>query len=77
MLNFNFLGKGLGVVSSPHFEYDFLRKRVLIFLLTDQIPLSDCLCFLRYWVICILQLFFYMTKKSRQKFKNLQDERSF
>ena len=26
-------------------------------LLTDQISLSDCLHFSRYWAICILQLF--------------------
>ena len=26
-------------------------------LLTDQISLSDCLYFLRYWTICLLQLF--------------------
>ena len=26
-------------------------------LLTDQISLSDCLFFLRYWSICVLQLF--------------------
>ena len=26
-------------------------------LLTDQIPLSDCLYFSRYWEICVLQLF--------------------
>ena len=25
--------------------------------LTDQIALSDCLYFLRYWSICVLQLF--------------------
>ena len=26
MLNFDFLEKGLGIVSPPHFVYDFLRK---------------------------------------------------
>ena len=26
MLNFDFLEKGLGIVSPPHFMYDFLRK---------------------------------------------------
>ena len=26
MLNFNFLEMGLGLVSPPHFVYDFLRK---------------------------------------------------
>ena len=26
MLNFDFLEKGLGIASSPHFVYDFSRK---------------------------------------------------
>ena len=26
MLNFDFLEKGLGIVSLPHFKYDFSRK---------------------------------------------------
>ena len=29
MLNFDFLEKGLGIVSAPHFLYDFLRKMFL------------------------------------------------
>ena len=59
MLNFDFVEKGLGVVSLPHFVYDFSRKMLLIYytLLTDQIPLPDCLYFLKYWQICVLQLF--------------------
>ena len=53
-----FLEKGLGIVFPAHFVYDFSRKMLLIYiLLTDQILLSDCLCFLRYWAICVLQLF--------------------
>ena len=40
MLNFNFLEKGLQIVSLPHFVYDFSRKMFLI--ITDQFPLSDC-----------------------------------
>ena len=67
----------------------------------DQISLSDCLYFLRYWTICVLFIcvvvyfpgcdvinleinliflikpFFYMTKKSRQKFKYFENEESF
>ena len=49
MLNFNFSEKGLGLDSPPHFVYDFSRKMFLMFLLTimflltDQISLSDCL----------------------------------
>ena len=58
MLNFNFPEKGLGLDSPPHFVDDFSGKMVLlIFLLTDQISLSDYLYFLRYWAICVLQLF--------------------
>ena len=58
MLNFNFSEKGLGLVSPPHFVYDFSRKMFPCYvLLTDQISLSDCLYFLRYWAICVLQLF--------------------
>ena len=30
MLNFDFLEKGLGIVSLPHFVYDFSRKVFLI-----------------------------------------------
>ena len=30
-LNFNFLEKGLGLVSSLHFVYDFSRKVFLVF----------------------------------------------
>ena len=29
MLNFNFLKKGLGIVSAPHFVYNFSRKMFL------------------------------------------------
>ena len=30
MLNFDFLEKGLGIVSLPHFVYDFSRKIFLM-----------------------------------------------
>ena len=56
-LNFNFPENGLGLVFPPHFAYDFSHFSCYI-LLTDQISLSDCLCFSRYWAICTLQLFF-------------------
>ena len=43
MLNFNFSEKGLGLVSPPHFVYDFSRKMSkclsCYILLTDQISL--------------------------------------
>ena len=58
MPNFNSSEKSLGVVSPPLFVYHFSRKMFLMFvLLTDQISLSDCLYFSRYWEICVLQLF--------------------
>ena len=57
MLNFNFSEKGLGLVSPPHFVYDFQEKCLSCYiLLTDQVSLSDCLYFSRYWAICVLQL---------------------
>ena len=58
MLNFRFLGKGLGLVSVSHFANDFQEKWFsCCILLTDQISLSDCLFFLKYWAICVLRLF--------------------
>ena len=56
-------------------------------LLIDQITLSDCLYFSKYWATYVLQLFFilifliklfcYLTKKSIQKFKCLENKKSF
>ena len=59
MLNFNFSEKSLGLVSPSHLMYGVSRKISLmsLILLTDQISLSDCFYFSRYWAICILQLF--------------------
>ena len=58
MLNFDFLEIDLGIVSPPHFVYDFFIKCFSCYvLLTDQVSLADCLYFLRYWSICVLQLF--------------------
>ena len=58
MLNFDFLENGLGIVSPANCVYDFSRKKISCYvLLTDQISLPDTLCFLRYWAICVLQLF--------------------
>ena len=34
MINFNFSQKGLGLVTSPHFGYDFSRKIFLMLQLT-------------------------------------------
>ena len=52
MLNFDFSGKGLVIVSSPHFMYDFSGKMfiVLYILLTDQ-----SLYLFRYRAIYVLQ----------------------
>ena len=50
MPNFDFLEKGLGLVSLPRFVYDFSRKMFLmLYSVTDQISLPDCPYFLRYW----------------------------
>ena len=59
MLNFCFSEKGLRKVSPPYFVYDFSTKKCFTYyiLLTDQISFSDCPYFLRYWAICVLQLF--------------------
>ena len=58
MVNFEFLEKYLAIISPPYFEYDFSKKCFSCYiLLTDQISLHDCLSFLRYWPICVLQLF--------------------
>ena len=53
MLNFDFLEKVVGLVSPPQFVYEFSRK---MFLMLHSISLSDCLYFLRYREICVLQL---------------------
>ena len=73
MLNFDFLDKSLGIVSLVHFLYDFSTKfSTCYILLTDQISLSGCLYFLRYWEICVLQLF-VITRLLCQKFQNYSD----
>ena len=45
MFNFDFSERGLGLVSPPHFVYDFLGKMFhsCYILLTDQTSLPDCL----------------------------------
>ena len=57
MLDFDFLEKDLGIVSIPHLAYDFSRKMFLLYSVTDQILLPDCLNVLRYWKLFVLQLF--------------------
>ena len=41
MVNFDFLEKGLGIVSPPRFVSDFSRE--MFYILSDEIPLQDCL----------------------------------
>ena len=51
MLNFDFLEKGLGKVSPPYFVHIFQYFKILcifLWILTDQISMSDCLSFLQY-----------------------------
>ena len=58
MLNFEFLEKGLGIVSPPHFVYDFSRKMFLMLYSINRPNFIVRLYFFRYWSICVLQLFF-------------------
>ena len=62
MLNFDFLEMGLGIVSLPHFVYDFYDCDVIDFEIN---------------LIFLIKPFSYMTKKSRQKFKYFENEKSF
>ena len=94
MFKLNFSEKNLRLVSPLHFVYDFWRKVFLmLYLLTDQIFLSDCLYFsmcitIVCWPGCdvirfetnlifLIKPFFYKTKKSRQKLKYLENKNSF
>ena len=48
----------LELVYKPHFLHNFWRKIFSCYiLLIDQISLSGCFFFVRYWTICLLQLF--------------------
>ena len=53
MLNFDFLKKDLGIVYLPYFVYTYF----VCITLTDQTSLSDCLYFMRYWAVFVLQWF--------------------
>ena len=69
MLNYDFLEKGLAIVSQPHFVHDFSRKTFSCFyLLTGQISLSDCLYFLKYGLYVYCNLF---PRLQRHKFQSL------
>ena len=58
MLNFDFLDKGLEIVFQHILSMIFQQKSSSCYiLLNDQISLTGCFYFLRYWAICVLQLF--------------------
>ena len=55
VLNFDFLKKGLGLVSLEYFALDFSKKYFWSsILLTDQVPITDCFYFLRSLAIWVL-----------------------
>ena len=96
---FWFFRKGLGIVSPPHFLYNFSRKMFLILYsinwpnfivwlpLIFEILGNICIaivCFLDCDVInseinliFLIKPFFHLTRKSWQKFKYLENEKSF
>ena len=98
-LNFDFLEKGLEIISSPHFENDFSRKTVLIlhsinwlnfifWLFLRPEILANMFIEIVCWPGCdvtnfeinlifLIKPFLYMTKKSRQKLKYLENKKSF
>ena len=98
MLNFVFLEKGLELVSSPHFVFEFLRKFLILYSINWRnfvvwLPLLleildnmfiAIVCFpgcdvknFEINVIFLIKPFFSMNKKSKQKFKYLEIEKSF
>ena len=55
---FKKIKRGLELVSLPHFSHSFWKKYFSYYiLLTNQISLPVCLYFVRYWAICVLQMF--------------------
>ena len=78
MLNFDFLDKGLGIVSLAYFVYDFSTK-ILLMLHSINWPnfMPGCLYFLKYWAMCVLQLLVIQVCYSWQKLKYLENEKSF
>ena len=57
MLNFDFLKKGLGIVSY-HIMYMIFQENFFLYytLLTNQMSLFTAFFFLGFWIICVLQL---------------------
>ena len=56
---FWFFRKGPGTIFSTYFFFEIFQEKYFsgYILLTDHISLPDYLYFLRYWIICVLQLF--------------------
>ena len=99
MFNFDFLGKGLEIMSPPHFENNLSRKMVLMlysinwpnlivwFPLLLEILAKMCnaiVCWpgcdvtnFEINLIFLIKPFLYMTRKSKQKRKHLENEKSF
>ena len=81
--------KRSGTSLPTSFSTWFLKNNIspLLIVLIDQISSFDCLYFLRYRAILscnypfafcdVIKPFFYMTKKSGQKFKYLMTKKSF
>ena len=84
ILSFDFLGKSLGIVSPPHFMYDFSTK---FFLMLNSINspnlfvwlplLLEILSNMYNTIIFLIKPFFYTAKQSRQKLKYLENKKSF
>ena len=99
MLNFDFSAKGLGIISPPHFVFDFSAKMFLMLYSINTpnfivwLPLlleilgNVCIAIVcqpgcnvinfEIDLIFLIEPFFYMTEKSRQKFKYLENKESF
>ena len=99
VLNFDFLDKGLGIVFSPHFVYDFSIKMFLmlysinwpnfIFWLSLLLEILGNLCVASVYqpgcdvinfkinLIFLIKPFLYMSKKSIQRLKYIENEKSF
>ena len=95
MINFDFLEKGLVIVSPPHFAFGFSKKYFLISInwpnfifwlsLLLEILGNMCIAIVRFLTcdviyfelnhIFLILSFSYMTKKSRQTFKQASWER--
>ena len=57
MVNLDFLGKRLGIVSPVHSVYEFSKKMFLVFYQLTKFHYLIAFFFLQYWGMCVLQLF--------------------